>query len=286
MKILVTGGAGFIGSKLCFKLLKLKHKVICMDNLYSGKEENIESFKDSPHFTFINHNIVYPFDANINYILNLACPGSSEFVNDGNKVYDTCVIGTESCLRIARDLKIPMMQILSIRVLDSVLNNYGLGKLEAEKSCQEYIKKGVYVKIVRFCNVYGTGMVYTDKRVIPTLIRKALNNEDITIFGDGKQLDNFIHVDDATDVLISLMDKKDKNIYTIGSSINISINDLVKKIITITGSTSRIIYDDRTRNIGDRFDLSDLKPDPYLNEAVDLDTGLKKMIEDFKGSVK
>jgi UDP-glucuronate decarboxylase len=286
MKILVTGGAGFIGSNLCLKLLKLKHKVICMDNLYSGKEENIKSFKDSPHFTFVDHNIVYPFDENSNYIINLACPGSPEYVNDGNRVYDACVIGTESCLRITKKLKIPMMQISSIRVFDQELSSYGEGKLEAEKSCLDYNKKGVQVKIVRFCNVYGNGMSYNDKRVIPTLIRKALNNEDITIYGDGKQLDNFIHVDDATDALIFLMDKRDKNIYTIGSSKNISINDLMNKIKLLTGSTSKIIYDDKTRDVKNRFDLSDLKVDSCFKETVDLDTGLKMMIEDFKKGLK
>ena len=216
--ILITGGAGFIGTNLCIRLLNDGNKVICVDNLYTGQMRNIEPLLKNPNFKFINHDIIKPLDIDekIDQIYNLACPASPpHYQKDPLFTINTCYIGMTNMLNLAKKNNCKILQASTSEVYGDPLQHpqketywghvncfgirscYDEGKRSAETLCYNYIHQyGVDVKVIRIFNTYGPAMDKDDGRVVTNFINQALYNKDITIYGDGSQTRSFQYVDD------------------------------------------------------------------------------------------
>lgn len=283
MNILVSGGAGLIGSHLCRKLLSQGHVVICQDN---GDLINIKDISENPNFILARGGSITPLP---DQIYNLASPTApSHFKANPIDTIKTNVYVTEDLLKLALNLDIPFLQSSSIRVLEScdTFNDnacYIEGKRIAETLCYEYQKLGADVRIPRMFNVFGPGMKMNDSRVIPTFIRKALNNDIIYVYGNGLQKDSFTYVEDMADALIGIMSASIKRSYscivspfTIGNSEFISILDLARLIKKEIGSKSPIFYKYGESNFR-KFNESNID----VNVNTDLFLGIRKTIPCF-----
>lgn len=258
-KILIAGGAGFIGSHLCKKLLEENNEVICIDNLLTGQKNNIYNHKN---YTFINHDIVNPIDIKVDEIYNLACPASPKQYFK-YPIYTTkiSVIGTLNLLELADKYNAKFLQASTSEVYGDPLIHpqteeyfgnvntigpracYDEGKRCAETLCSNFKReKNINVKIVRIFNTYGPNMRIDDGRVISNFIIQALKNQDITIYGDGKQTRSFCYVDDLVDGLIKMMNSNETGPINLGNPEEYSIIDVAKKIIKITKSKSKIKF--------------------------------------------
>ncbi len=244
MKVLVTGGAGVIGSHLCDALIYRGDDVLCIDNLVTGRRDNVDHLLTNDRFKFIDCNILrnplYPGPS----IETLGCIFHLASITDPSKckdrVSDTLeanIQGTINLLKLAEDHKIPLLFASSVRVLDSVTDCYREGKRVGELLCNQYNQK-----IARMGNTYGPRMDKNDGRVIPTFIRRALNNEIIEIWGDGMQEDSFCYVKDIVDGLIKFMDSRYIGVIEFGSRELISILDLARLILGIVNSSSPIRF--------------------------------------------
>ena len=305
--VLVTGGAGFIGTHLCAKLISMNHKVICLDNLFTGSISNIKNLINNPNFEFINHDITKPYYAdNIHEIYNLACPASPiHYQINPIKTVKTCTTGVINMLGLAKknDSKIlqastseiygdPMVHPQSESYFGNV-NPIGLRSCYDEgKRCSETLfmdynrEHKIKIKIARIFNTFGPYMAVNDGRVVSNFINQALNNQQITIYGDGSQTRSFQYIDNLVIGLIKLMDSDEdiKGPFNFGNPNDISVGQLAKIILKLTDSKSKIIYqklpeDDPKRrkpDINKAIDILDWNP------YFDLNKGLIKTIQYFK----
>ena len=305
-KVLVTGGAGFIGSNLCKKLLDDGREVICLDNLFSGSLKNIESLLASPGFTFIEADVTSPLDFAVGEIYNLACPASPiHYQYDPVKTVQTNVIGMINVLELARQSGARVLQASTSEIYGDpevhpqpenywgkvnpirIRSCYDEGKRCAETLCFDYHREyGTDIKVVRIFNTYGPMMKPDDGRVISNFIMQALKGQDITIYGSGSQTRSFCYIDDLLDGLVKMMATEPDitGPINLGNDMEMTILQLAEKIITLTGSASRLVFKDLP---GD--DPLRRKPDLTLARKLldfapqtDLETGLKATIAYLK----
>ena len=305
-RVLVTGGAGFIGSHLCDRLIESGNDVICVDNLFTGSKDNIRHLLGNPYFEFIRHDMTQPIFIECDQIYNLACPASPKwYQKDPIFTFKTSVYGAMNCLGLAKRTGARVLQASTSEVYgdphvhpqdESYWGNvnpigirscYDEGKRAAETLFFDYHRKhGVEIKVVRIFNTYGPRMDVGDGRVISNFIVQALKNEDITIYGDGSQTRSFCYVDDLVEGMIRLMNSEGcTGPVNIGNPDEHTIKELAEMVIGLTGSESRIVYkplpsDDPAR----RKPTIELARDELGWEPqVKLMDGLQKTIDYFRG---
>ena len=305
-RILVTGGAGFIGSHLCEKLLNQGNEIICVDNFFSGSKQNIIHLLDNPYFEIVRHDITFSLYVEVDEIYNLACPASPVFYRfDPVQTTKTSVMGAINMLGLAKRLKIKILQASTSEIYgdpevhpqpESYCGNvnpiglracYDEGKRCAETLFFDYYRQlKIKIKVIRIFNTYGPKMQPDDGRVIINFIVQSLKNNYITIYGDGKQTRSFCYIDDLIDGMIKMMDSSEKFIgpVNLGNPKEFSILELAKKIIKLTNSKSKIIYkplpegDPKQR----QPDINLAKKELKWNPKIELDEGLKKTISYFE----
>jgi len=309
-RILITGGAGFIGSHLCEKLLTEGNEIICLDNYFTGSKQNIKHLLDNHNFEAIRHDITMPVYIEVDEIYNLACPASPvHYQYNGIKTIKTSVLGAINTLGLAKRTKSKILQASTSEVYgDPVVHPqpenywgnvntlgpracYDEGKRCAETLFMNYHDQNkVKIKIARIFNTYGPRMNSNDGRVVSNFIVQALKGDDITIFGDGTHTRSFQYIDDLISGLIKLMSSPDKftGPVNLGNPVEVSVGDLAKKIIKMTGSKSKIVYlplpeDDPKQR---KPDISLANKELNWQPVVDLETGLGKTIEYFKSAVR
>jgi UDP-glucuronate decarboxylase len=263
-RILVTGGAGFIGSHLCERLLKEGNDVICLDNYFTGSKENIAHLLDSHFFELVRHDVTAPYYAEVDEIYNLACPASPiHYQYNPIKTIKTSVMGAINMLGLAKRVKAKILQASTSEIYGDpevhpqvegywghvnpigVRSCYDEGKRCAESLFMNYhYQNEVKIKIVRIFNTYGPRMLPNDGRVVSNFVVQALGNQDITIFGSGNQTRSFQYVTDLIEGMIRMMNSKDdfKGPVNIGNPQEFTIRKLAEKVIELTGSGSKIIY--------------------------------------------
>jgi UDP-glucuronate decarboxylase len=306
--ILVTGGAGFIGSHLCEYLLNQGNRVICLDNLVTGSENNIKHLKNNKNFKFINHDIVNPFfiKEKINQIYNLACPASPiQYQKNAIHTVKANTIGMINILGLAKKHKAKILQASTSEIYGDPLQHpqkesywgnvnttgvrscYDEGKRISETLMFDYYRTwGIEIKVARIFNTYGPKMAKDDGRVVSNFINQALKNKSITIYGNGKQTRSFQYIDDLIEGLVGLMNGP-KIFYgpvNIGNPEEFTIKQLADRIINLTKSRSKIIYKQLPED-----DPCKRKPDIALAKKVlkwqpkiNLNEGLMKTISYFK----
>ena len=303
--ILVTGGAGFIGSHLCKRLLNENNYVICLDNLFTGTLKNIEEFENNKNFEFVNHDITKPYfsDDNIDEIYNLACPASPiHYQSNPIKTVKTCTIGVINMLGLAKKNNAKILQASTSEVYgdpeihpqkedyNGNVNTLGYrscydeGKRCAETLFMDYKREhNLNIRIVRIFNTYGPNMTKNDGRVVSNFILQALKGKDITVYGNGSQTRSFQFIDDLVEGLMKMMNSNSVGPINLGNPIELSMKDLATMVIRLTNSSSNIIYkelpeDDPKRR---RPDISLAKSLLDWSPIIDLETGLKKTINYF-----
>lgn len=305
-RILVTGGAGFIGSHLCERLLNEGNEVICVDNFFTGSKQNIIHLIDNPYFEIIRHDITFPLYVEVDEIFNLACPASPVYYSfDPVQTTKTSVMGAINMLGLAKRLKIKVLQASTCEVYgdptvhpqpESYRGNvnpigpracYDEGKRCAETLFFDYYRQlKIKIKVIRIFNTYGPKMQPDDGRVISNFIVQSLNNKDITIYGDGSQTRSFCYVDDLVEGIIKMMGSREDFVgpVNLGNPTEYSILELAKKIIELTDSKSNIVYkplpedDPKQRQPNIELAHKELKWEP----KIQLDEGLKKTINYFE----
>ncbi len=304
-KILVAGGAGFIGSHLIKRLLNESNYVICLDNFLTGQKENIIDFKNN--FKLIKHDIINPIDIKVDEIYNLACPASPKQYFK-YPIYTTkiSVFGTLNLLELAAKYNAKYLQASTSEIYGDPLIHpqteeyfgnvnpigpracYDEGKRCAETLCSDFKReKNLNIKIVRIFNTFGENMSKNDGRVISNFIIQALKNENLTIYGDGKQTRSFCYVDDLVNGLIKMMNSNYFGPINLGNPEEYTILEVAKKIIKLTNSKSKIIFLDalqddpklRKPNINKAKQLLNWSPE------ISFEEGLKKTISYFKGKI-
>jgi len=265
-RVLVTGGAGFIGSQLCEQLLKKGNKVICLDNFFSGKKQNIIHLFNHPSFEFFEHDIISPLFIEVDEIYHLACPGSPKYLSiDPVKTAKICFMGTMNMLELAMKLQIKVLQTSTSEIYGyphihpRIEDEYGKVNPLSKRACYEEGKKcaetlvmnyhrqfKTRIKLVRIFNTYGPKMLPDDGRSVSTFVVQALKNENITIYGNGNQVRSFCYVDDMVKGLIKMMHSDDNFIgpVNLGHPDGLTILEVAKTIIRLTHSNSQIIYKD------------------------------------------
>ena len=305
MRILVTGGAGFLGSHLCERLLKEGHEVLCLDNFFTGRKKNIQDLMKHSGFELVRHDVVQPILLEVDKIYHLACPASPvHYQYNPVKTIKTNVIGTLHMLGLAKRVKARMLLASTSEVYGDpaehpqketywgnvnpigIRSCYDEGKRVAETFTMDYHRQNkVDVKIVRIFNTYGPRMLPDDGRVVSNFIVQALKGEDITVYGDGSQTRSFCYVDDLIDGMVRMMESENFiGPVNIGNPEEYTILDLARKIIAMTDSKSKIARkplpsDDPTQR---KPDITLAKQKLNWNPAVSVDEGLKKTIEYFK----
>jgi len=305
MKILVTGGAGFLGSYLCESLLKENHEVLCVDNLVTGSKSNIEHLQNNPKFEFLRHDITFPLYVEIDGILNFACPASPvKYQHDPVQTMKTSVIGAINMLGLAKRNKARILQASTSEIYGDPkispqteeywgnVNSIGIracydeGKRAAETLFTDYRRQySLDTRIVRIFNTFGPRMSETDGRVVSNFISQALRNEDITIYGTGNQTRSFCYVDDLISGVLNLFFSENPNQpINLGNPDQISMNQLANEIIKLTKSDSKIVNKPLPQD--DPVDrLPDIsKANQILNwyPKINREEGLKRTIEYFK----
>ena len=303
-RILVTGGAGFVGSNLCEKLLNDGNYVICLDNFFTGSKANVEKFANNSNFELVNHDVTDEYLNEVDQIYNLACPASPpHYQYDPIKTMKTSVLGIINMLELAKKCNATILQASTSEVygnpnvhpqLESYWGNvnpigirscYDEGKRCAETLMMDYHRQfGIDTKIVRIFNTYGPNMAQNDGRVVSNFILQALKNEDITIYGDGSQTRSFCYVDDLVEGLIKMMNSKLVGPVNLGNPSERTVLDFAKLIIKMTNSNSKIVNkplpsDDPIKR---RPDISLAKQELDWQPTVDIVDGLNKTIEYFK----
>ena len=306
-RVLVTGGAGFLGSYLCERLLFEGNDVICMDNLFTGSKDNIRHLLGNPYFEFIRHDVTQPVYVECDQIYNLACPSSPVcYQTDPVYTVKTSVYGALHTLGLAKRTGSRILQASASEVYGDPQCSpqpetyqgcvstigpracYDEGKRAAETLFFDYHRQyNADIKVVRIFNTYGPRMDTADGRVVSNFIVQALKGEDITVYGDGSQTRSFCYVDDLIDALVKMMNSRDgfTGPVNIGNPGEFSIRQLAERILSITGSESEIVYKQLPAD-----DPVQRKPDITLAQkelgwkpSVKLENGLKKTIEYFKG---
>ncbi|MCD6332776.1 MAG: SDR family oxidoreductase [Bacteroidales bacterium] len=306
-KILVTGGAGFIGSHLCEKLLNDGHEVICLDNYFTGSKKNVIHLLSHPYFELVRHDVTMPYFVEVDEIYNLACPASPiHYQYNPIKTIKTSVMGAINMLGLAKRIRARILQASTSEIYGNPIvhpqteaywgnvNPIGLRSCYDEgKRCAESLfvnyhqQNDVSIKIIRIFNTYGPHMHPRDGRVISNFIIQALRNEDLTIYGSGEQTRSFQYVDDLIEAMTRMMNtrKEFTGPVNIGNPVEFTIKELAEQVIKLTGSRSKLIYqplpqDDPTQRQPDislaRKELNGWEPKIYLEE------GLLKTIDYFK----
>ena len=308
-RILVTGGAGFLGSFLCEKLLDQGHEVIALDNFYTGSRKNISHLLDHPSFELIRHDIVEPILLEVDWIFNMACPASPiHYQYNPVKTVKTSVMGAINMLGLAKRVRARILQASTSEVYGDPeihpqqesywgsVNPIGLrscydeGKRVAETLMMDYHRQNqVDIKLVRIFNTYGPRMHINDGRVVSNFIVAALKEEPLEIFGDGEQTRSFCYVSDLIDVILKMMNKDDLiGPVNIGNPGEFTIRELAEKILKLTGSRSKIqVRQERSDDpVRRRPDISLAREKLGWEPSVDLEEGLGKTIEYFEKVLK
>ena len=305
-RVLVTGGAGFIGSHLCERLLNDGYEVICMDNLFTGQKDNIRHLMNHPYFEFIRKDVTEDIYVECDQIYNLACPASPiHYQYDPIKTIKTSFIGALHALGLAKRCHARILQASTSEVYgdpeihpqpetywghvnpDGIRSCYDEGKRAAETLFFDYHRQhGVDIKVIRIFNTYGPNMRGDDGRVVSNFIVQALKGDDITIYGDGSQTRSFCYVDDLVEAMIRMMNSREgfTGPVNLGNPGEFTMLELAQKVIDLTGSKSKIIYlplpqDDPTQ----RKPVIDLaKKELGWEPTIPLDEGLTKTIDYFR----
>lgn len=305
-KVLVTGGSGFVGSHLCERLLSDGNEVVCLDNYFTGQKENVVHLLKNPYFELIRHDVTMPFFIEVDEIYNLACPASPiHYQYNAIKTIKTSVMGAINMLGLAKRIKAKILQASTSEVygdpqihpqVESYWGNvnpigerscYDEGKRAAETLFVNYNKQNnVKIKIARIFNTYGPRMHPNDGRVVSNFIMQALQNKDITIYGDGLQTRSFQYVDDLIEGLIRVMATRDDftGPVNIGNPNEFTILELAERVIQLTGSKSKIVKmplpsDDPSQR---QPDITLAKQELDWEPKIQLDEGLLKTIDYFK----
>jgi UDP-glucuronate decarboxylase len=307
--ILVTGGAGFIGSHLCERLLARGDEVIALDNFFTGRKINILHLMHHPRFEFIRHDVIEPLLLEVDEIYHLACPASPiHYQHNPVKTIKTCVIGTINMLGLAKRVGGKFLLASTSEVYGEPLQHpqterywgnvnpvgirscYDEGKRVAESLTESYrTQNKVDSTIIRIFNTYGPRMLFDDGRVVSNFLIQALEGKDITIYGDGSQTRSFCFVDDLVDGMILAMDKPSfAGPVNLGNPHEMTIKELAEKIIARTKSSSKLVYsalpsDDPSRR---NPDISVAKSALGWEPQTGLDEGLEKIIEDFQSRLE
>lgn len=309
-RILITGGSGFLGSHLCKKLLEEGNHVICLDNFLTGDKNNIAPLLEKNNFELIHHDIIHPIYLDVEEIYNLACPASPvHYQNNPIKTIKTNVLGVINVLGIAKRTKAKILQASTSEIYGDpdvhpqkesywgkvnpigIRSCYDEGKRAAECLMMDYRRQnGVRIKIARIFNTYGPRMSIHDGRVVSNFIIQALQNKNITVYGDGSQTRSFCYVDDMIDGLTGMMNSED-NFYgpvNIGNPVEFTILQLAEKVIALTKSHSRIEYlplpeDDPLQR---RPDISLAQEKLGWIPRIHLEEGLAKTIDYFRVALK
>lgn len=306
-RVLVTGGAGFLGSHLCDRLLRLGHEVICADNFYSSTRRNIEHLTSGfPNFELLRHDITFPLYVEVDEIFNLACPASPvHYQYDPVQTTKTSVLGAINMLGLAKRTGAKILQASTSEIYgdpsvspqkESYWGNvnpigiracYDEGKRCAETLFFDYRRQhNVDIRVARIFNTYGPNMHPNDGRVVSNFINQALNGKPITIYGDGSQTRSFCFVTDLIDGFLKLMNSE-SNIYkpiNLGNPFEISVKELATLVIELTESTSEIVYQTSPEDdpMQRKPDISLAKTELDWRPTVDLSDGLAKTIHYFK----
>ena len=309
MRILVTGGSGFIGSNLTERLLSLGHQVLVIDNFYTSDKKNIQSLINNPNLEVVRHDVTNPYSAEIDAIYHLACPASPvHYQRFPVQTIKTCILGSINMLDLAQRLKVPILLSSTSEVYGDptvspqneeywgnvnpigIRSCYDEGKRAAETLFFDYHRQyNVNIKVARIINTYGPNMSPHDGRVVSNFIVQALKSEDITIYGDGNQTRSFCYVSDLVSGLVKLMDSP-KNIIgpiNLGNPTEFKVSELAELIIEKTKSKSKIVYmdlpqdDPRQR----KPDINKARTTLDWNPIIDLSIGLDQTIEYFSSKV-
>lgn len=305
-RVLVTGGAGFVGSHLCQRLLQQGHDVLCVDNFFTGTKDNLLNLLDDPHFELLRHDVTFPLFVEVDEIYNLACPASPiHYQHDPVQTTKTSVHGAINMLGLAKRLNATIMQASTSEVYgdpqvhpqtesywghvnpNGIRSCYDEGKRCAETLFFDYHRQhGLNIKVARIFNTYGPNMHPNDGRVVSNFIMQALRNEPITIYGDGSQTRSFCYIDDLIEAFIRLMDTPDTFTGPVntGNPNEFTIKQLAEKVIELTRSESVLEYkplpgDDPTQR---QPDISLAKEAMDWQPEVQLEEGLKKTIPYFE----
>lgn len=308
MRILITGGAGFLGSHLCDRLLGEGHEVICLDNLFTGRRKNIAHLLSNPKFEFLRHDVIDPFKAEVDQIYNLACPASPpHYQYNAIKTIKTSVMGAINCLGLAKRVNARVFQASTSEIYGDPLvhpqpeeywgnvNTIGVrscydeGKRCAETLFYDYHRQNnVDIRIVRIFNTYGPRMLADDGRVVSNFIVQSLRGDDITIYGDGTQTRSFCFYSDLIEGFSRLMNQDEvTGPINIGNPGEFTMLELAEKVIKLTGTKSKIIHKDLPSD-----DPKQRQPDITLAKkhlgwepTVPLEEGLKETIAYFKADL-
>jgi UDP-glucuronate decarboxylase len=308
MRILVTGGAGFLGSHLCDRLISDGHDVVCMDNLFTGRKENIVHLLANPHFEFMRHDVVDPFKVEVDQIYNLACPASPpQYQYNPIKTIKTSVMGAINCLGLAKRLKARVFQASTSEVYGDPQVHpqpetywghvnpvgrrscYDEGKRCAETLFFDYHRENrIDIRVARIFNTYGPRMLPNDGRVVSNFIVQALKGEDLTVYGDGLQTRSFCFVGDMIDGLLRFM-KQTETVgpLNLGNPDEFTMLRLAELTLKLVGGKSKIVFQPLPAD-----DPKQRRPDIALarkllkwKPGVDLEDGLKRTIAYFRGRV-
>ena len=308
MRILVTGGAGFLGSHLCDRLIEQGHDVLCLDNFFTGRKKNIEGLLGNTHFELVRHDVIDPFKYEVDRIYNLACPASPpHYQYNPIKTTKTSVMGAINCLGLAKRVKARVFQASTSEVYgdptvhpqpESYWGNvnpigrrscYDEGKRCAETLFFDYHREnGVDIRVVRIFNTYGPRMNPDDGRVVSNFIVQALRGQDITVYGDGSQTRSFCYVDDLIEGFLRLMEQTETvGPVNIGNPGEFTMLELAELVLKKVGGKSKIVYKDLPAD-----DQRQRKPDitlarKYLKwePKVPLEEGIEKTIGYFRGEI-
>jgi UDP-glucuronate decarboxylase len=309
-KIMVTGGAGFLGSHLCRRLIREGHDVLAVDNFFTGTRKNVDDLLNNPRFELMRHDVTFPLYVEVDEIYNLACPASPiHYQNDPVQTTKTSVHGAINMLGLAKRLRAKILQASTSEVYGDpmvhpqteaywgnvnpigIRSCYDEGKRCAETLFFDYWRQHqLRIKVARIFNTYGPSMQLNDGRVVSNFIVQALNNKPITIYGDGSQTRSFCYVDDLIDGLIKLMNSANEvtGPVNLGNPNEFTIIELANKVIELTFSRSEIIFEllpqddpkQRQPNINLAKDLLDWQP------SVELSDGLSTTINYFQSIIK
>ena len=310
MRYLITGGAGFIGTHLCKKLLKDNNEVFCIDNLYTGQKSNIENLiiENENNFKFIEHDITYPLELEADCIINLACPASpKQYQNNPVQTFKSNALGAINMLELAKKLKCKILQASTSEVYGDpkihpqnekywgnvnpigIRSCYDEGKRAAETLFFDYYRQyEVNIKIIRIFNTFGPYMSINDGRVVTNFIFQSLKNKPITIYGDGNQTRSFCYIDDLIDGIIKMLNREScTGPINLGNPEEIKIIDIAKEINELTNSKSKLIFETLRQDdpLQRKPDISLAKKilnwEPKSNRRI----GLKKTIDFFKQNI-
>ena len=305
MRILITGGAGFLGSHLCDRLLNEGHEVLCLDNYFTGRKPNLAHLVGNPNFEVLRHDVIDPFKAEVDQIYNLACPASPvHYQHNAIKTIKTSIMGAMNCLGLAKRTNARVFQASTSEVYGDpsvhpqpesywghvnpigIRSCYDEGKRRAEALFMDYHRQHkVDIRIARIFNTYGPRMCEDDGRVVSNFIVQALRGEDLTVYGEGQQTRSFCYCEDLIDGFVRLMGHDSLTTpVNIGNPVEFTILELAEKVIAETGSKSKIIHKELPQD-----DPQQRKPDITMAKCelgwepkVSLEEGLKPTIAYFQ----